>query len=145
MLDLDSIVKMITLLFPCSLRKVMPVEIGYRGHLAQVFRENNKRLRQEFFSEPLIKHLWSKIFIVEGSDIVIDHMRRIRSAEEQGEEKYFKICRDMAGLEVQLRFKMLPDSARVPELVQAFSEDEKKVYLLKNAKFNKRANWQHKE
>lgn len=75
----------------------------------------------------------------------MDHMRRVRSSEEQGEEKYYKICRDMAGLEVQLRFKMLPDRARIPEQVQAFSEDEKRIYQLKNAKFNKRANWQPKE
>ena len=63
----------------------------------------------------MIKHLWTKIFIVDGENIVIDHMRRVRSSEEQGEEKYFKICRDMAALEVQLNFKMLPEQARIPD------------------------------
>lgn len=100
LLDIESIVKMITILFPCSLRKEMPVDTEPRGHLAQVFRENNQRLRQQFFGEPLVKHLWSNIFIEEGSEIIMDHMRRVRSSEEQGEEKYYKICRDMAGLEV---------------------------------------------
>ena len=52
---------------------------------------------------------------MDGENIVIDHMRRVRSSEEQGEEKYFKICRDMAALEVQLNFKMLPEQARIPD------------------------------
>ena len=81
LLSLENIVKMITLLFPCSLRKAMPTEEP-RNHLAQVFRENNQKLRQQFFQEPLIKYLWTKIFIVEGENIVIDHMRRVRSSEE---------------------------------------------------------------
>ena len=41
LLDIENIVKMITLLFPCSLRKKMPTDLEPRSHFAQVFRENN--------------------------------------------------------------------------------------------------------
>ena len=129
LLDHESVVKMLTLLFPCTTRRRLPLlpvmeNPVDRIPFAQVFRENNLSLRQKFFSDPLVKYLWSKIFIVECPDICIDHLRRIRSHSEQGEEKFSKFCKEIARTEMKFNFKMLPDSAKKSENITVFSKSE---------------------
>ena len=58
--DYEHVIKMLTLLFPCSTRKPLP-ELNTmvdRVVFVEVFRENNTLQRNRFFSDPLIKYLW---------------------------------------------------------------------------------------
>ena len=65
-LDQDSILKMITLLFPCSTKKDFKFEeTEDRIIFLKAFKENSHGMRIKFFSNPLMKHMWSKIFITE--------------------------------------------------------------------------------
>ena len=127
LLDQENVVKMLTLLFPCSTRKHLPasavdmVTPVKRFHLAQVFRENNLGLRHKFFEEPLVKYLWSKIFITECSEVCVAHLRRIRSYPDNGEFKFRRIWGDMMKLEHKFNFKMIPDNARNYENTTVFS------------------------
>ena len=92
-----NIVKMLTLIFPCTPRRSLPnlTESVDRILFAQVFRENNNNVRTKFFSDPLIKHLWSQIFITTNPEITVAHLRRLRSQEKDGEAKYDRLMRDM--------------------------------------------------
>ena len=91
----------------------------------QVFKENSVQLRNKLFSDPLIKHLWSKIFIVDCPETCIAHLRRIRSSPEQGEDKYEKVLADMSANEEAFNFKMLPESVWDYEKTKVFSQQEK--------------------
>ena len=62
---------------------------------------------------------------MECPDICVDHMRRIRSHPEQGEEKYRKFCTEIAKTELKYKFKMLPDRAKQSENITVFSQSEK--------------------
>ena len=65
-LNQDSIFKMITLLFPCSNKKDFKFdETEDRIIFLKAFKENSHGMRIRFFSNPLIKHMWGKIFITE--------------------------------------------------------------------------------
>ena len=77
-----------------------------------VFKENSIFLRNSFFSDTLVKYLWSQIFIVEAPETTIAHLRRIRSIEDHGEIKYERMFSDMLQLEVSCNCKILPDAAR---------------------------------
>ena len=80
---------MLTLLVPCTLNRTIPglTQSVDRVFFTAVFRENNNEVRIKFFSEPLIKYLWSKIFIEDKPDIVVDHLRRLRGHKLIGEAK----------------------------------------------------------
>lgn len=61
LLDHSSIVRMLTLIFPSSTTMALPT-LTYRVDrkaFNYTFKENNKKLRLSFFSEPLISHLWT--------------------------------------------------------------------------------------
>ena len=105
---------------------------------AQTFRENNSWVRFTFFSDPLIKHLWSKIFIEDNPEIVISHLRRLRSHENLGEAKQDRLVKDMLQLELELNFKILPDIAKNRKNLPAFSQKEKRDDIIANAKYNKK-------
>ena len=111
--DLSNIVKMLTLLFPCTVRRPIPNLETFvdRIILSSVFRENNHRMRLKFFSDPLVKYLWSNFFIRDSPEIIVAHLRRIRS-QDIGEAKQERILMDMKLLEIKLNFKTLPDNAR---------------------------------
>ena len=117
LVDSNCIAKMLTIVFPCTARKPLDglhhqLNAAQRAFYVQVFKENSVKLRNKLFSDPLIKHLWSKVFIVEKPETCIAHLRRIRSSPEHGEVKYGKVLSDMIKIEVAFNFKMLPDSAR---------------------------------
>ena len=82
--DYEHVIKMLTLLFPCSTRKPLP-ELNTmvdRVVFVEVFRENNTIQRNRFFSDPLIKHLWEEFFLPECADTCVAHLRRIRSKSD---------------------------------------------------------------
>jgi len=97
LLDRENVVKMLTILFPCSTRKPLGDEEcrDVRHFFAEVFRENNVAIRNKFYSDPLVKYLWQHIFLDECPEICVSHLRRIRSQEEQGEDKYKRFLSDI--------------------------------------------------
>ena len=90
-----------------------------------MFRENNSATRKKLFSDPLIKYLWSDIFIEESPETVVTHLRRLHSHDVLGEAKYDRLMRDMMELELTMNFKLLPDIARHSENTKVFSDQEK--------------------
>lgn len=140
LLDRENTVKMLTILFPCSTRKPLGDEEfrDVRHFFAEVFRENNVAIRNKFYSDPLIKHMWEHIFLVECESMCINHLRRIRSQEEQGEDKYKRFLSDIGQIELALRLKMLPDAARKEENTKVFSKEEELEDLMENGKYNKK-------
>ena len=61
--DNDSTIKMVTLLFPCTIRKLFDIPLQQmdertRTFFVQVFKENSVAQRRKFFSDPLIQYLW---------------------------------------------------------------------------------------
>ena len=83
-----------------------------RTLFVQVFRENNGAVRTKFFSDPVVKYVWDNIFVTQSEDIIISHLRRIRSHPDFGEQKYIRLLKDMNDNEVNYNFRMLPDAAR---------------------------------
>ena len=141
--DIESIIKMVTLLFPCSTRKQLPLlpELTHpaqRLHFAQVFRENNLEIRHKFFQEPLIQYLWSEIFIKVCPEVSVAHLRRIRSHSENGDLKFNRFMTDVKKMEVKVNVKILPDICRDEKSTTVFSEKEKIDDLFDNAKYNKK-------
>ena len=127
LMDYSSMIKVLTLVFPCSIRRSLPelIEPVDRVFLVEVFRDNNSAVRAKFFSDPLIKHLWSKNFINKNPEIVVGHLRRLRSHSVLGEAKYERLMKDMMHLELTLNFKLLPDMARSSENTMTFTTEEK--------------------
>ena len=71
LLQYEEVLKMITFMFPCRARKLDPEAARkQRALLVQVFQENNSKLRTDLFSDPLVKFLWSKVWIVESPETV---------------------------------------------------------------------------
>ena len=103
-----------------------------------VFKENSIFLRNSFFSDTLVKYLWSQIFIIEAPETTIAHLRRIRSMEHHGEVKYEKMLGDMLQLEVNCNCQILPDAAKNYEANKVFTTDEKKLDLFENLKYHRR-------
>ena len=79
-LNEENIVKMMTLLFPLSKKKNEQLEeFREQSKLFQnIFRENNSALRDKFFRDPLIQHLWSKLFIIECEEVCKQYLRKVR-------------------------------------------------------------------
>ena len=127
---------MLTLVFPCTIKKSIPNlnEPVDRTALVKVFRENNNASRSNFFSDPLIKHLWTRVFIEENPEVLVRYLRRVRSQDNMGEAKYSRYIRDMKQLEEHLSCKLLPDIARDSANITAFTEREKCDDMLENAK-----------
>ena len=62
---------------------------------AYIFRDNNEPLRSKFFREPLVKHLWGKIFVTECEEIIESYLRSVRSQEGQGGIKFMRLFKKM--------------------------------------------------
>ena len=141
LLNDENVVKMLTLLFPCSESREptrMKKYTAEKSLFAKIFRENNYDLRERFFNDPLAKFLWGKIFTVDAAEITINHLRRIRSLPNYGEEKYQRLRKNMVQVENEMKFKMLPDIANKPDGVKVFSEEEALNDLVQNGKYNKK-------
>ena len=87
-----------------------------------MFRDNNEQIRRKFFTDPLIKYVWSKIYIVQNPEVMVTHLRQLRSEGAQGEAKYSKLTKHILHLEVELNFKILPDISRHIENLPALTE-----------------------
>ena len=139
LLDHENVLKMVTILFPCTTKGILPDYCkAKREQLVQTFRENSQKSRTFIFSEPLVKYLWSNVFIKNAPEIVVDHLRWIHSQPCHGAVKFDRVFKDMKQLEITCNFKMLPDSARSPDGTKVFSKKEQFEYLLENGKHNKR-------
>ncbi len=95
-------------------------------------------IRKKFFSDLLIRHLWTTIFINECPDLCVSHMRRIRSATKDGERKYKKFLADLEVMQFKLRIQLLPKVCWLEENTKVFTEEEKEADLIENSKYNKR-------
>ena len=112
---------MLIILFPCITKK--PAYASRKKHpLLLIFKENNYFLRMKFFSDPLIKFLWKDLFINKREDILINHLRRIRSHEDIGEMKYDRFVKDLAMNEVKHQMTLLPDIVNGTTDVSPFTE-----------------------
>ena len=89
--------------------------------MIQVFKENNCKLRTAFFKEPLIKHLWGKVFVVKHHDILITHLIRIQNDSEM---KYEEIVKDLKLTEANLNFNLLPTEFKHDENIKMLTENE---------------------
>ena len=80
----ENTVKMITLLFPLSKKKNEQLEEFKEASklFHSIFKENNSTLRDKFFREPLIQHLWSKLFIIECGEVCKQYLRKIRGQQD---------------------------------------------------------------
>ena len=77
-----------------------------------IYKENNIKKRLKFFNTPLIKWLWELVFIRKKSEVLIMHLRRVRSYPFEGEERFRTLVLDMRYCEKQCGIVLLPDLAR---------------------------------
>ena len=123
LLDERTVVKTLTIIFPCSTRLKLPGE-NYtedRTFLTNAFRNNNFRVRNKFFSEPIVRYLWGTIFVEEEPQTCIQHLKRTRSSEQDGEAKYQRFLTDLREIEVAYMFKILPTNAWEDETNKVFT------------------------
>ena len=139
LLDHDNTLKLLTILFPCSIKKILPTEcIEARELLLSTFRENCAKKREDFFSDPLVKYLWNNIFIQEQPEIFQSHLRWILSDSKYGEIAIAKFVMCLRKLEACLA-KFTPDGSLVEiNSIKKFEQAEMHDYLVKNGKFNKK-------
>ena len=71
-------------------------------------------------------------------EVLVAHLRRIRSHPEQGDLKYKRLMCDLESYERDFNFKILPDVARIDKNISVFSEQEAKADSIANSKFNKK-------
>ena len=83
--DYDHVLKMLTIVFPCTSKTIRVDDYkNDRAKMVAVFRENTSKKRRAFFSEPLVKYLWQKIFMPANPNLVKNHLRRIKSEAADG-------------------------------------------------------------
>ena len=137
LLEKDSVDTMLIILFPCIIKK--PAYRAMRkSPMFLIFRENNYTLRTRFFSDPLIKFLWKNVFIKKHEDILVTHLRRIRSHNIVGQTKYERFVKDLATNEIKHKITLLPDSIKDDSKMTVFTEEEAFTDLVENGKYNKR-------
>ena len=108
LLETEHVKKMLILLFPCIVKKFEYKHMN-KSTTFKIFKENNFKLREKFFRDPLIKYLWSKVFISKHPEIIVNHLRRIRSQPENGELKYERLIKDLALNEANIKCSLLPE------------------------------------
>ena len=68
--DDENILKLLTILFPCTIKKIRSTEqTRGREMLIDTFRENCAKKRIDFFKDPLVKYLWNKVFMEEKPEV----------------------------------------------------------------------------
>ena len=94
--DQENVLKLLTIVFPCTVKHVEPkMYRNERLKLISIFRENCAKKRQEFFKEPLIQFLWTKVFMEANPDIVNMHLRRIKSERADGDVAVSKLIKSI--------------------------------------------------
>ena len=92
----EQVLKMLFFILPCQSRRIGgPEKEKDRVLYLRVFQENNAGLRQNLFQEPLIKHLWSKIYIVDNPRIVTDYVRFVRTYKADGDIHADRLIKDL--------------------------------------------------
>ena len=64
----------------------------------------------------MIKHLWSKIFIAEGHNIVTDYIRFVRTHKSDGDIHADKFIKDLMELERICGLQTLPDKPHIADI-----------------------------
>ena len=137
LLDKNSVDKMLIIVFPCITKR--PAYSAMKKHpLCLIFKENNAALRMEFFRDPLIRFLWKDFFIKNHENILINHLRRIRSHEEIGQTKYERFVKDLKINQTRHKITLLPNSVKSTMNVSIFTEEEALTDLEENGKRNRR-------
>ena len=136
-LEKESVTKMLIILFPCIIKRPAYKNMK-KSPMFLIFRENNYKLRSKFFSDPLIKFVWSNVFIKKHEDVLITHLRRIRSHPPNGETRYERFVKDVTINEHINRVCLLPEAVKDASKVSVFTEKEAFTDLVQNGKFNKR-------
>ena len=117
---------MLTLIFPCSTRRSSPDLWNSVDQIlfTQIFRDNNNTIRSNFFSDPLIKYLWTRIFIRKNPEICTGHLRQLRSQPKVGKARYDRLVKDLMEMELLLNIELLPDTARSEACMMMNSKQE---------------------
>lgn len=74
-------------------------------NFCNVFRENSKRTRIQFFRNELIQHMWTHYIEIEN-DFLMQYLKEI-SQTEHGTTKGLILLKDMESLSARLGFKIL--------------------------------------
>ena len=64
------------------------------------------------------------MFILKHPDIIVNHLRRIRSQPENGEVKYQRLFKDLSLNESNFKCSLLPESMKNGDSVKVFTEEE---------------------
>jgi len=65
-------------------------------------------MRKIFFETPLIKWIWSNIFVMGDWPFIIGYLRRVRSEPFYGEERFKALMDDIKQVERIAKFSLLP-------------------------------------
>ena len=91
---------MLTILFPCTVKYVLPNTNPEERHLmVTVFRENSNRTRLLFFSNPLVKYLWNQVFMRQNPEIIMTQLRLLKSDKYRGQRGVNKFVESMREIE----------------------------------------------
>ena len=71
-----------------------------------IFYENCKRLRIEFFKDPLIRHLWTQFRLICKKSF-LNYLQEVKQ-HSRGELKIVKFLEDIRDLETFTDFQILP-------------------------------------
>lgn len=102
----------------------------------EVFQENNVKKRTAFFSEPLIKYLWT-LFSAFKPEFIMHHLKKTRSQPNQGELRYRVLIADIHSFESKFNFKIIPDVARNDSAITFLTKEELEIDIEANGKFNR--------
>ena len=138
--DHESLLKLLTIVFPCSVKTIEPS--FYRADrlkLVAVFRENCDKKRHDFFSEPIIQFLWTKVFMRVNPNLINIHLRRIKNDRDDGNIAVDKFIKSIQKLEDEMKIKFFSGESDLNsnELVMLTKEEEYK-FLVQNGKYCKR-------
>ena len=97
----------------------------------KVFGENSAKIREKFFSEPLVKYLWIHHFMKESPGTVLSYLRSMRS-KEHGEHKLKKFLQNLEWMETSCNYKILPEAFTSEDSIMCFSQEEKEGHLFNN-------------
>ena len=95
-------------------------------------------IRSEFFMDPFIKHLWGKIFVEQHSQLLVQHLRRLRSQKVNGQLKYERFMKDVHTNEILFNCTLIPPAIEQSDAVKVFTEQEAFEDLVENGKYNKK-------
>ena len=87
---------MLTIIFPCTTKHVQPQSNSEERHkMITVFRENCSKTRRQFFNNPLVRYLWSEVFMRHNPEIIMVQLRRMKADREKGDIAVKKFVESM--------------------------------------------------